>query len=107
LLKVTAFEQAISIESFEFDPFASHLVYERTWKPMSGAGKTDEKRVQELATMLEGKLAGYERILAKQKYLAGDEVTLADLFHLPYGSQLAEQGFKWLEDEAKFPNVAR
>ncbi|KAF8595199.1 hypothetical protein BDV93DRAFT_564643 [Ceratobasidium sp. AG-I] len=28
---------------------------------------------------------GYERILSKQKYLAGDTFTLADLFHLPYG----------------------
>jgi glutathione S-transferase len=68
---------------------------------------TNEELVKNLATSLEGKLAGYEAILKKHKYLAGDEVTLADLYHLPYGSMLAPQGFTWLEDSSKFPNVAR
>ena len=35
------------------------------------------------------------------------EVTLADLFHLPYGSLLGKLGFNYLEDPAKRPNVAR
>ena len=35
-------------------------------------GVTDEKRVDELVGQLEGKLDGYEVILGKQKYLAGD-----------------------------------
>lgn len=30
-------------------------------------------------------LAVYDKILAEQKYLAGGELTLADLFHLPNG----------------------
>jgi glutathione S-transferase len=69
--------------------------------------ETNAARVVELKGALEGKLAGYEKILSKHKYLAGDEVTLADLAHLPYGTLLAPQGIKFLEDEAKFPNVAR
>lgn len=32
------------------------------------------------AEELGAKLDGYERILSKQAYLAGDEITLADLF---------------------------
>jgi glutathione S-transferase len=104
--KVALFEQAASIETSNFDPFASGIASQRVFIPARG-GKTDEVRVGELATTLEGKLAGYEKILSKQKYLAGDEITLADLFHLPYGSMLAPQGFKFLEDSEKFPNVAR
>jgi hypothetical protein len=45
--------------------------------------------------------------LAKTKYLAGDEITLADLSHLPHGAFMAQLGFNFLEDEAKFPHVAR
>jgi glutathione S-transferase len=56
---------------------------------------------------LEGRLAGYERILGRQRYLAGDEVSLADLFHLPYGTKLVGLGFGWLEDSERFPNLAR
>ena len=33
---------------------------------------TDEKNVEELVVQFEGKLDGYEAILGKQKYLAGD-----------------------------------
>ncbi|CAE6484973.1 unnamed protein product [Rhizoctonia solani] len=33
-------------------------------------------------------MEGYKRILSKQKYLAGNTFTLADLFHLPYGAMV-------------------
>ena len=33
------------------------------------------------------KLEGYERMLGKSPYLAGEKITLADLFHLPYGQK--------------------
>ena len=36
--------------------------------------------MEELCTKLSEKLDGYERILAKQPYLAGNEISLADLF---------------------------
>jgi glutathione S-transferase len=104
--KAALFEQAVSVEASNFDPFASGITSQRVFAPMFGR-KTDEARVTELATTLEGKMAGYEAILAKHRYLAGDELTLADLFHLPYGSFLAPQKFGFLEDEVKYPNVAR
>jgi glutathione S-transferase len=66
--------------------------------------ETDEARAQEYITKINEKLDGYEAILSKQKYLAGDvsaasqsrhrdhvstplrqEITMADLFHLPLG----------------------
>ncbi|KAH7922081.1 glutathione S-transferase [Leucogyrophana mollusca] len=99
------FEQAVSIEISNFDPFASKIGFERVFKLFYGR-QTDEARVAELATTLNAKLDGYEAILGKQKYLAGDNLTLADLFHLPAGSTLlGPAGYAHLLE--KRPNVAR
>jgi glutathione S-transferase len=49
----------------------SGIVKEKVLKPRWGQ-VTDEKRLEELVGQLEGKLDGYEIILSKQKYLAGD-----------------------------------
>ncbi|KAN0132164.1 glutathione S-transferase [Lactarius tabidus] len=81
---VAKFEQAASIEYAQFDPIASVISYEKMVKPRFGQ-QTNEALVAELVARLEIKLNGYEAILSKQKYLAGDELTLADLFHLPCG----------------------
>jgi len=79
-----------------------------------------EKHLQELGA----KMDVYDKILSKQKYLAGDvrtsyiiphttilsftvylqEITLADLFHLSYGYELEKAGFEW---QSSRPNVAR
>ncbi|TFK45770.1 glutathione S-transferase [Heliocybe sulcata] len=99
------FEQAASIELSNFDAFASAIAAEKVFKLLRG-GKTDDARVQEYAAALDGKLDAYDKILSTQKYLAGDELTLADLFHLSYGAMLAPCGFSFLED-GKRPNVAR
>lgn len=87
---------------------------------------TDTATVERLKTTLEGKMAGYEAILSKTQFLAGDvrtweirwqaesyvsdvmlkEITLADLFHLPCGSLLEQQGIDYLVSD-RWPNVAR
>ncbi|KAI0271237.1 glutathione S-transferase [Russula aff. rugulosa BPL654] len=98
------FEQAASIEYSNFDPIASGLAKEKVFKKLFG-GEPDEKLVEELVGKLEGKLDGYETILGKQKYLAGDNLTIADLFHLPYGSIVFDQlGYGNFD---KRPNVKR
>ncbi|KAI0271236.1 glutathione S-transferase [Russula aff. rugulosa BPL654] len=98
------FEQAASIEYSNFDPIASVLAKEKAFKKLLG-GEPDEKLVEELVGKLEGKLDGYETILGKQKYLAGDNLTVADLFHLPYGSICFDQlGYGNFD---KRPNVKR
>ncbi|CAF0760156.1 unnamed protein product [Adineta ricciae] len=86
------FEQAASIETGYFDPYASPIVYERVFKKMKGLGESDEARVATLKQQLSEKLDVYDKILSKQPYLAGQEFTLADLFHLPYGSWLVKLG---------------
>jgi glutathione S-transferase len=47
----------------------------------------------------------YDGILAKQAYLAGDNITLADLFHLPYGVMAKNLGFS--NTFEKYPNVKK
>lgn len=44
-------------------------------------GKTDSAVVEELKTTLEGKLAAYDIILGKTKYLAGDVSPLVSVNH--------------------------
>jgi glutathione S-transferase len=45
----------------------------------------------------------YDVILAKQNYIAGDQFTLADVYHLPYGKMANDLGYK--ETFEKYPNV--
>lgn len=98
------FEQAASIEAFNFNPFASGIAFEKVFKPRRGLA-TNEQAVAERLAMLEAKLDAYDIILGKQKYLAGDQVTLADLQHLPYGTLLASAGYS--DIFSKRPNVSR
>ncbi|KZT04880.1 glutathione transferase [Laetiporus sulphureus 93-53] len=106
-LKRTAlFEQAASIELTNFDPFASGLAFEKVFKPNKKLGQTEERVVSALLQQLNVKMDAYEAMLSKSKYLAGDDVTLADLFHLTYGSMLCSIGIDVLESP-KRPNVVR
>jgi len=99
------FEQAVSIEQSNFDPFARKAVWEIMFKPYSGL-TPDQAVFEESIKQLSGKLDGYEAILSKQKYLAGNEFTLADLFHLPYGALLKAAGTEIMHDKSR-PNVVR
>ncbi|ESZ91656.1 putative Glutathione S-transferase [Sclerotinia borealis F-4128] len=97
------FEQACSIEQNYFDAEAFGLWFEKFIKPARGLGATNEENVQKHIQTLDKNLAAYEQILSKQKYLAGDEFTLADLYHLPHGSQALKYGFQGLL--GKYPHV--
>lgn len=68
---------------------------------MKGLGAPDEARVTQAEQDLDKVLSVYDKILEKQKYLAGDELTLADLFHLPNGSALRKG--KWRDIFEKYP----
>ncbi|TCD67951.1 hypothetical protein EIP91_011752 [Steccherinum ochraceum] len=103
--KYAKFEQAASVEAWNFDFYAANAAAEYIFKPKHG-GVTDEARGKELLEGLGRTLDVYDGILASQKYLAGDDITLADLFHIGYGNILQNAKFIDLED-AKRPNVAR
>jgi len=98
------FEQAVSIENNNFDPTGGQLALELILKPSRGM-QTDQERVKGLLATMEGKLDVYEKILSKQNYLAGDTLTIADLFHLPWLYGLTERAN--LDLIPNRPNVAR
>ncbi|KAH9481136.1 Glutathione S-transferase [Psilocybe cubensis] len=99
------FQQASSIEQAYFNEYAEKAVVEKVFKPKYGVVGNVELADKLLAT-LETKLDVYEKILSKQKYLVGNSVTLADLYHLPYGSLLKDAGASGLDSPTR-PNVAR
>ncbi|KAG6917724.1 hypothetical protein DXG01_001375 [Tephrocybe rancida] len=103
--KKALFEQAASVELNNFDPYAHDAVAEVVFKPYLGQTPDQEVFKKHIAN-LEKNLAAYEKILSKQKYVAGDEFTLADLFHLPYGYLVAAAGSQALYDKSR-PNVVR
>lgn len=72
------------------------------WK---GLGGPDEAQLAKHAAALDTTLAVYEGILSKTKYLAGDKVTLADLFHIPYGVMARDTGYLNLFE--KYPHVKK
>jgi len=97
------FEQAVSVESSYYTPHTGGIMYEQLIKPMRGLAP-DEARYTELVGKLNATLDVYDALLGKQKYLAGDEFTLVDIFHMPSAKTLPAAGVDLLE---KKPNVAR
>ncbi|KAJ7864604.1 glutathione S-transferase [Mycena olivaceomarginata] len=96
------FEQAASVELSNWDPSASkagvELMRKRFGMPC------DQAVVDAQLEILDKKLEGYEAILSKQRYVAGDSFTLADLFHIPYAPLVASGGSDIM---TRKPNVAR
>ncbi|KAH6907359.1 glutathione S-transferase [Coprinopsis sp. MPI-PUGE-AT-0042] len=95
LKKKALFEQAVSIEAANFDAHAAVAVFDKIFRPYVQSRTDQEAR---------RKLDVYDKILSKQKYLAGEDLTLADLFHLPFGALLPAAGSNAIADR---PNVAR
>ncbi|BEI82549.1 hypothetical protein CcaverHIS002_0304170 [Cutaneotrichosporon cavernicola] len=98
------FEQGCSIEQSNFDPAASGLAFQLVFAKMFGL-ETDVKLVEKLKGDLTKKLQGYERLLSKQKFVGGDKLTLADIFHLPYGSIVAQLGVVPSLTDGSLPHV--
>ncbi|KAF5350659.1 hypothetical protein D9756_008529 [Leucocoprinus leucothites] len=96
-------EQAISSEAFTWDRAAVPVLLETAYKKYQGL-ESDPVKVEELTKALAEKLDVYEKILAKQKYIAGDELTIADFYFLPAGSVIQSVGIKVIDER---PNVAR
>ncbi|KAM6528912.1 hypothetical protein FALCPG4_009864 [Fusarium falciforme] len=99
------FQQALSIELSYFDTNTTRITWEKVFKKVLNLGPADEDVVKAKLEDLDKALQGYERILSKQKYLAGDNITLADLFHLPYGDMSEPFGFGELL--AKYPTTEK
>ncbi|TCD67892.1 hypothetical protein EIP91_011826 [Steccherinum ochraceum] len=104
--KYAKFEQAASVEAWNFDFYASNATLELIFKSIYGGGVTDEVRAKEYLESLEKNLDVYDKILSSHRYLAGDDITLADIFHIPYARHLHTRKYINLED-ANRPNLTR
>jgi glutathione S-transferase len=72
---------------------------------ISRRGEPDEALVKRYLDLVDINLAVYDKILSKQKYLAGDEISLADLYHLPHGVLASTVGLKEVMD--RYPYVVK
>lgn len=98
------FHQAASLEATHFDGPAVAAVVERFYKPRYFHLETNEELYEKAIADLSKELDVYDHILGKQKYLAGEKITLADIYHLPYGTLIGEIGSDII---ATRPNVNR
>ncbi|KZP22467.1 hypothetical protein FIBSPDRAFT_890354 [Athelia psychrophila] len=90
--------QTVFSKLANFDGASQVLGYEKWFKSgftinlepstMGQDSEADEAVVAEKNAKLEGTLNVYEIILSKQLYVAGNERTLADLFHLQCGARV-------------------
>jgi len=98
------FHQAASVSIHNFSVHAEKIVFELYYKPALLKKPTNQEVVDSSLNELGKKLDVYDQILSKQKYVAGDEITLADFYHIPYGELLAVAGSNIIETR---PNVAK
>ncbi|KAK4683454.1 glutathione S-transferase, partial [Tremellales sp. Uapishka_1] len=101
------FEQACSVEASDFTPPIRALAFELYFKKARSGQPADETQVQVQEELFHTALEAYERILAKHAYVAGDQLTLADLFHLPFATLVLEAGHAEALVDGSLPNVAR
>jgi len=105
-LKANAlFHQAVSVMICHFSVHVEKLVIELYYGPVFSNKPTNKEVVDNSLKDLGLRLDVYDQILSKQKYIAGDEITLADLYHIPFGALLGEEaGCNIMETR---PNVSR
>jgi len=99
-------ETAVSVEAFQFDPCATPAARELVYYPYLGFPHSKEAGLAALER-LKGKLRGYDAILSKQSYLAGDKLTLVDLFHVQHTTALVEVAKTDCFTSDETPNVKR
>ncbi|KAJ7175101.1 glutathione S-transferase [Mycena crocata] len=97
------FEQAASVEVANFLPAVQNVGMEIIAKPRQNQ-PIDQTILAAALAELSAVLDVYDGILAKQKFVAGNEPTLADLFHLAGAPLLAGAGIDIMTSK---PNVAR
>lgn len=92
----------LEVESQNYNPPASKIVYEKVFKAWKG-DKPDNKIVKRSVEELERVLDVYEKRLEVNPYLAGNDFSIADISHIPYTNYLLKCGYKELYKRR--PNV--
>ncbi|XVF81696.1 hypothetical protein PTKIN_Ptkin15bG0176100 [Pterospermum kingtungense] len=83
-------ENWLEVEAQNFHPPVFNLTFQIMFTPILGI-PTDEKLIKESEEKLDKVFDVYEERLSKNKYLAGDFFSLADLSHLPFTQYLVCQ----------------
>lgn len=96
----------VEVEGHTYGPPVSAIVFETVFKSMLFGGKPDEAVVDKSLAQLERVLDVYDARLRDNMYLAGDNLSIADLVHLPYTVYLVEKAGV-VEPFEKRPNVWR
>jgi glutathione S-transferase len=86
----------LEVESQQFNPPASKIVYEKVFKKWfdETPDKPDEDILAESVKSLEKVLDVYEKQLENNNYISGDTYSIADISHIPYINQLLRCGYK-------------
>ncbi|KAF0918040.1 hypothetical protein E2562_021731 [Oryza meyeriana var. granulata] len=80
------------VEALQYDPAVHAVFVQHSVVPALG-GEPDERVIAESVAQLKETLAVYEARLGTRSYLAGDEVSLADLSHFPYTRYFMEMPY--------------
>jgi len=91
LKAVALFEQWASVELTDFDAFATEVVGQKLFNKWRGIEAIPEV-VALVTKKLSDKLDIFDTLLAKQKYMGGNEFSLIDIFYMPYTEKLFEAG---------------
>lgn len=102
LLGSTDTDLWLEVESQQFNPPASKIVYEKVFKKWSDEtqdkpdkqGKPDQDILADSVKSLERVLDVYETQLENNTYISGDTYSIADISHIPYINQLLKCGYK-------------
>ncbi|KAL5088684.1 hypothetical protein Trisim1_006372 [Trichoderma cf. simile WF8] len=98
VVAVAKFEEAASIELTSFDSCANQLVFEELFKPWWFNGETDVEKCKLLRESLVRVADLLDKRLTDQQFMAGDKLTVVDLFFVPYMHHLVRTVYPTLLD---------
>ena len=85
----------LEVESQQFNPPASKIIYEKIYKKMTDEiQKPDQDTLADSVKSLERVLNVYEKQLETNTYISGETFTIADISHIPVINQLLKCGYK-------------
>lgn len=85
------FEQWASIELTSYENYCGVIIAEKLFASYKGLA-VNEAVVDFVTKKLIDKLDVFEKILSKQKYMAGDTFSLIDIFYIPHTDKLFAAG---------------
>ncbi|KZM28337.1 Glutathione transferase [Ascochyta rabiei] len=78
------FEEAASVDYSYFEPAVSKLAWEKIFKKRFTGQEPDPQVIAQLERDLKQVLDYYEKILAERKWLSGEDLSLIDVFTIPW-----------------------